>query len=301
MKLYLLSIIIGINALLGISYNEVISQNDLKSDSINTHLFTSSSVDENINSIGNYNNIQLDGPLSSNEDFVQQIKDLGIIIQPGNSYANDSYNTSDELEACAALVFQTLNKVSNDITENLKNLTLYFNNYGRRGLGGGNTVILRCKNVSDMELVGVFIHELGHIKDTGVFKGDFWAGDSEFKDGSQIIFNNDLSLDFYRISFTNEHLLKQEASYMDFVTEYAMTDPFEDFAETFNFYLLHGNEFRYLIESSPKLKQKYNYMKIFVFNGEEFHFDKDFNFTYIDQREYDSTLLSYNLKDFLDF
>ncbi len=301
MKLYLLSIIIGINTLLGITYNEVLSQNELESNSLNTHLFTSSSINDKIINSDNLYASPLETSSSAKEDFVQEIKNLGIILKPGNSYTDDSYNTVEELNACAELVFQTLNKVSVDITNNLKILTLYFNNYGRRGLGGGNTVILRCKNVSDMELIGVFIHELGHIKDTGVFKGDFLAGNSEFKDGSQIIFNNDLSLDFYRISFIDELTLKQGSSYMDFVTEYAMTDPFEDFAETFNFYMLHGNEFRSLIASSKKLKQKYDYMKINVFNGQEFYFDKGFSFTSIDKREYDSTLLSYNLKDFLDF
>ena len=32
-----------------------------------------------------------------------------------------------------------------------------------RGLGGGDTIYLRCNNVSDHELVGVFVHEMGHI------------------------------------------------------------------------------------------------------------------------------------------
>ncbi|MCC6643751.1 putative zinc-binding metallopeptidase, partial [Candidatus Peregrinibacteria bacterium] len=185
------------------------------------------------------------------------------------------------------------------------NLTLYFSSTGRRGLGGGSTIILRCQNVTDSELVGVLVHELGHIKDTGVLKGDFWAGESEFKDGEKAIFQNDLSLDFYRISFANEKALKKGAVEKDFVSGYAMSDPFEDFAETYNFYILHGEQFRKMAEDNPNLQAKYDYMRDIVFEGREYgnyeriSYDGDLSKELLKKRNYDSTILEYNLKEFL--
>ena len=40
-----------------------------------------------------------------------------------------------------------------------------------------------------------------------------------------------------------------------------MSDPFEDFAESFNMYLNHHNVFAILAASNNQLKQKYLYMQ----------------------------------------
>ncbi len=238
---------------------------------------------------------------NQNLDYLQEIKKLGITLHPGKDYAKDSNDNPETLKKCAGLVYKTLSTMPQDTVKKIKNLTLYSNSNGRRGLGGGSTIILRCQNVTDEELVSVLVHELGHIEDTGVLKGSFWAKSSEFMDGQADIYQNDLSLDFYRISFLDENTLKRQAKEQDFVSGYAMTDPFEDFAETYNFYLLHGESFRQMAEQNSALSKKYNFMKNSVFSGVEYSNDQQPNLVFSESRNYDVTVLGFDLNKFLAY
>jgi hypothetical protein len=246
-------------------------------------------------------NLEIKASELDDESFKKKLAKLGVTLHPGTDFAEDSvYNPISELH-CSSLIYRVLTLIPKETAEQLSDLTFYFNDTGRRGLGGGSTIILRCQNVTDRELVGVFIHELGHIFDTGVIKGNFWAGESEFMDGKNPVYKDDLSLDFYRISFKNDKTLKAAATNLDFVSGYAMSDPFEDFAESYNFYLLHGDDFRYLAVSNTALEQKYNFLKEKVFNGREFNLNDGLQVGDDGNRSYDSTLLHYDLDAFLNY
>ncbi len=236
---------------------------------------------------------------SEDVDIVQKIADMGIKLHPGSEYDKGSINTVADLDRCAGLVYQTLQALPDGIARNLKDLTLYFTNTGRRGLGGGSTIILRCKNVTDKELVSVLVHEMGHIEDTGELNGNFWTGASEFKDGKNAIYIDDKSLDFYRISFTDEKTRKANSSDLDFVSGYAKTDAFEDFAESYNFYLLHGDKFRMMAGANEKLMKKYEFMRDIAFSGKEYENDASTNSGSNKRRSFDVTVLDYDMKKFL--
>lgn len=229
----------------------------------------------------------------------KKIEEMGITVHPGTDYSSDSAGDPISKKHCAELIYRTLQIMPEETVEKLENLTMYFNSSGRRGLGGGSTIILRCQNVTDKELVAVLVHELGHIADTGVMKGNFWSGESEFMDGKNPVYNDDLSLDFYRISFFNEKELRSESNDLDFVSGYALSDPFEDFAESYTFYILHGNEFRQLAAENYKLALKYKFLKEKVFNGKEYDKDDNSLIAFYNQRNYDTTVLDFDLKKFL--
>jgi len=234
---------------------------------------------------------------SIDEHYANQLDSLDLRLYPGSTYNQNSRSTQGSLNHCKSLVFQTLTSLPKEHREYLQHLTLYFAE-GRRGLGGGSTIILRCSDVDDAELSSVLVHEMGHIVDTGLKTGDSWSGKSEFKDGSIPIYNNDLSLRFYRISWLDDQTIKTEAVAQDFVTGYAMTDPFEDFAESYNYYILHGKQFKEMAKYNVNLRQKFLYLKYFIFSGQEFDNDPSElpNFT---MRRYDSTILGYNHEKFL--
>lgn len=234
---------------------------------------------------------------SSDEHYANQLETLDLRLYPGSSYKTESRSTLGSLNHCKALVFQTLTSLPEEHREYLQHLTLYFAE-GRRGLGGGSTIILRCSDVDDAELSSVLVHEMGHIVDTGVKTGNIWTGNSEFMDGSLPIYNNDPSLRFYRISWLDDKTIKPEAEKTDFVTGYAMSDPYEDFAESYNYYILHGQQFKEMAKYDVELRRKYLYLKYFIFSGREFDNDQEElpNFT---MRRYDSTVLAYNLEKFL--
>ena len=120
------------------------------------------------------------------------------------------------------------------------------------------------------EFSAVLLHEFGHVIDLGGLTGTLPAGTSEFWDGTTPIFENDPSLNFYRISWTDATKRKKGGRSEDFVSGYAMSDPFEDFAETLVFYRRHGNAFREMMKGNESLEAKYRFFRDQVFSGEEF-------------------------------
>lgn len=234
---------------------------------------------------------------SIDEHYANQLETLDLRLYPGSSYKSESRSTLGSLNHCKSLVFQTLTSLPEEHRGYLQHLTLYFAD-GRRGLGGGSTIILRCSDVDDGELSSVLVHEMGHIVDTGLKTGNSWTGNSEFMDGELPIYNDDPSLRFYRISWENDKTIKVTSESTDFVTGYAMSDPYEDFAESYNYYLLHGRQFKEMAKYDVDLRRKYLYLKYFIFSGQEFDNDPNElpNFT---MRRYDSTILAYDYEKFL--
>ncbi len=236
-------------------------------------------------------------PVVEEVAYTDRIEDLGITLHPGTSFRDDSVAYPEVEKHCTELVYHTLTKFPAHQISQLKNLTLFYSEEGRRGYGGGDTIILRCTNVEDYELVAVLIHELGHVYDTGVLKGSERSGESNFRDGSKPVFNDDPSLEFYRISYVDDKTLKSSATALDFVSGYAMSDPFEDFAESYIFYLLHGDKFRKLAAHNETLSKKYDFLKEKVFAGKEYNFATDA--TDLKRRKYDTTVLAYDFEKYL--
>ncbi len=204
----------------------------------------------------------------------------------------------EEVLHCKALLYRTLQLFPEKNRQALKYLVLNFDSTARRGLGSGSRIKLRCADMSDQELVAVTIHELGHVYDLGILKGSKKTEESEFRDEKTPIYEDDLSLDFYRISWETEKKTKEDSSYLDFVSTYAETDAFEDFAETMLFYRLNGTQFRKFASVNDYLQRKYDFMKNKVFAGVEFESLVTEKMS-IARRDYDSTVMEYDLSKLL--
>jgi hypothetical protein len=289
LKTYLLAFIVGIQTFVGVNLTNDIIETRNNNQSYESRPVAMGGVSEDVKTAEN------------EEDYIRKIQAMGITLHPGKEFDQASTDDPEATGKCAALVYRTLQVMPEKPVKQIKNLTLYFSSEGRRGLGGGSTIILRCQNVVDEELVSVLVHELGHIQDTGVMQGNFWVKESEFRDGQSSIYLDDPSLDFYRISFKNEKALKKDATEEDFVTGYAMSDPFEDFAETYNYYLLHGASFREMIKHNQSLKSKYEFMRDKVFEGKEYSYDSNGLNDLFTAKNYDSTVIGFNLKKFLAY
>lgn len=181
-------------------------------------------------------------------------------------------------------------------TKSLKDLEIKNENNISRGLSSSSKIILHTSSIqSSQELIAVFIHEMGHITDLGSLKGKN-GYKTAFYDGKTPILNDDLSLIFYKISWKNSSTQKKSAKNSDFVSGYAQSDVFEDFAETYLFYKLHGDKFRGILNKSTALKKKYEFMKKHVFNGQEFQSLKYSNINFPYQNIFDATLLNFDEK-----
>lgn len=159
-----------------------------------------------------------------------------------------------------------------------------------RGLGGTNTVIINDYNLSDQEFIAVLVHEIGHVIDLGGIQGNPVASKSVFHDGGNPIFKNDFSTVYYAYSWKDNYEHSQSANRLDFVSGYAMTDPFEDFAESFVYYVLHNMEFKMMAKENEKLDLKYAYIRDYIFNGIELQ--SGLGTTNIQKRVWDATKLA---------
>lgn len=193
----------------------------------------------------------------------------GIRIHPGTEFRRDSKPTARSLNHCKALVYKAFYSLPDWHRSKLKDLTLFFSDKGTRGLGGDGTIILRCQNVTDYELTSVFIHEIGHIVDTG---------------------------GFHFLSWNNNDTAKSTSTRFDFVSGYASTDPYEDFAESYLYYVLHGTQFRELGKTNNTILQKYEFLKKNLFSNQEFSNEVDRVSS--KDRPFDATLLPFKLKNF---
>ncbi len=182
-------------------------------------------------------------------------------------------------------------------TAPLDDLTFRVDSKGSRGLAGSHSMILRTEGVSDLELLAVATHELGHVVDLGALTGVSGLT-TEFKDGHKEVYSDDVSLSYYRISWQDDMTKKEEAVSSDFVSGYAMSDPFEDFAESFLYYVVHGKEFKRLSVGSDALRAKYNFMKYDLFEGKEFlDNEQSYLTTSLSKRPWDATKEPFLMED----
>lgn len=149
--------------------------------------------------------------------------------------------------------------------DNLKNFyVLYSKENTNRGLGGADTIIV-TGNVDDQEFMALVTHECGHVVDLGELVGVERKVPSSFKDGNTVIWNDDPSVAFYRLSWVSSSTRKESSQDADFVSGYAKSDAFEDFAETFAYYALQRKEFARIAKKNPVLAAKYAFMRDVVF------------------------------------
>lgn len=179
----------------------------------------------------------------------------------------------------------------------VRNIILDYDEAAHRGLGGNGMVILRAVNMDTQEFIGVLIHELAHNVDYAFLSAEDRSSRSVFMDGSLPIYTSDPSLDFYSISWESNAKRIKTANNMDFVSGYAMSDPFEDFAESYAFYVFHNRDFKVLASTNEALYAKYVFMKNVVFEGQEFD-TGDLQAESLN-RPWDITVLSYDLSQFL--
>ena len=196
-------------------------------------------------------------------------------------------------------LMEVIDKLPPEHTSTLKNLVLDLDPNANRGLGGKSIIILRGINMGNEERDSVLIHEIGHIVDLGYMTEKNQDNASEFSDGKNPVYESDLSLEFYRLSWENEKIRKKTVGNTDFVSGYAMSDPFEDFAESYAYYVLHNKDFKAKTQTSDILLKKYEFLKNKVFKGIEFatgiYKPEDLN-----RRPWDVTVLNYDLNSFLN-
>lgn len=201
---------------------------------------------------------------------IQTLPASTTVVKPKHYAASSllSVVNQDDIHADQRILAdQVLRALPSWCRDNLKNFYVTYDPHAsNRGLGGEDTIIV-IGTVPANEFRALVTHECGHVSDLGGLRGTPNAGQSGFFDGNQPIFRNDPSVAFYQISWITGTINQPNTKATDFVSGYAESDPFEDFAETFAFYALHKKEFQRLAKANPVLKAKYDFMDLVVFSG----------------------------------
>lgn len=179
---------------------------------------------------------------------------------------NGYYSSKDKYMYLASAVY-ILRFIENNIQiglpidDALNTIIINDSSNTRRWYATWDTVTLNLWTVSSyaefMELVS---HELWHIVDLWVVRWYALQKDFNYTEFWQSVFSqDDPSLSYYAISWDSENIRKADATVPDFCSSYAMSDPFEDFAECHNLYLNHNSIFKLRAQQNAAMRQKYNF------------------------------------------
>ena len=75
----------------------------------------------------------------------------------------------------------------------------------------------------------------------------------------------DPSEEFYAISWVKPNIMKAWLSGSSFISGYAATNQYEDFAESFTMYVFHNKEFLKRAKVNNIVQKKYNFLKTRIF------------------------------------
>ncbi len=136
----------------------------------------------------------------------------------------------------------------------------------------------------DTEFAKLFIHELAHYIDIYSIASD--------------AIRDDISEDFYQISWQKPTVKRANQNTLDFVSGYAATNQYEDFAESFVFYVFHNSTFADRALRSESIREKYLFFANYIFPGGFFQ-GTDFSIGRVPSYVWDTTKISYSLQKYL--
>ena len=153
-----------------------------------------------------------------------------------------------------------------------------------RGKMQGRSITLSATVLRDGEFLKLLVHELGHYTD--------------IYDLVAVWDQADPSESFYTISWQDKTTKKSNETLANFVSGYAATNRYEDFAESFVFYIFHNREFSDRAMKNEALRQKYLFFSEHVFHQGEF-IDTDFRITKIPNYLWDTTKIPISVQKYL--
>jgi hypothetical protein len=152
-----------------------------------------------------------------------------------------------------------------------------------RGRMKWRNISLSSHIARDSEFLKLFLHELAHFVDIYILKN---------------IWGKDLSHNFYTISWQNPNTKRAWQKQINFVSGYAATNQYEDFAESFVFYVFHNRVFEDRALRDDIMRQKYLFFQQYVFPNGTF-VDTDFSLGKIPTYTWDTTKLPISLQKYL--
>lgn len=153
-----------------------------------------------------------------------------------------------------------------------------------RGKMQWHTITLSATVPKESEFLKLLVHELGHYVDIYSLIANSFGWDP--------------STSFYDISWIDTSTKKSNETLLSFVSGYASSNRYEDFAESFVFYIFHNREFADRAMKNDSLRQKYLFFSENIFSEWEF-VDTDFRIGKIPSYLWDTTKIPISIQKYL--
>ncbi|MFO0763707.1 MAG: hypothetical protein U0518_02495 [Candidatus Gracilibacteria bacterium] len=159
------------------------------------------------------------------------------------------------------------------------NITILETPHEPRAWINGSGIALSVANIGPSEVSALLIHEGAHHFDLTRFH------------------DNPVRTKFSSISWQASDLRKTNAKLEDFVSGYALTNDYEDFAESLTMFVLFNEEFAQRAGTNEALKKKYLFLQDFVFGQGEFQ-GTNYASGSIESYNWDTTRIEINQKKY---
>jgi hypothetical protein len=196
----------------------------------------------------------------------------------------ESIGTSPLIEPRKSLIRDVLRASEKRFTYNALTIILDTRQKEPRGKMQGHTITLAPGVQQDSEFVKLLVHEVSHYIDIFYLRSTLMARDP--------------SSTFYAISWKDKSTKKSTETLANFVSGYAATSQYEDFAESLTFYIFHNEEFADRALKNSTLREKYLFISRYVF-GDDTYIGTDFTLGKVPSYLWDTTKLPISLKKYL--
>ena len=197
----------------------------------------------------------------------------------------ESIGTSPLIEPRKILIQNILSSSVMEFSYSALRVVLDIHQKEPRGKMQWHQITLSPHIQKEWEFIKLLVHEVSHYIDI-------------FYLVSKPNGKSDPSQYFYRISWQDKTTKKSSETMASFVSWYAATNQYEDFAESLTFYIFHNDEFMERALKNDALRQKYLFISNFVFKNGEF-LDTNFGIGKIPSYLWDTTKLPISVKKYL--
>ncbi len=139
--------------------------------------------------------------------------------------------------------------------------------------------------LGEEEFLSVFIHEFAHYFDIYTW----WEQTDK------------TSQKFYDVSWKSLSVIRAWQSSNDFVSGYALTNQFEDYAESYLYFILHNEDFYQKSLNQISLARKYNFFAEEIFTDWQFQKTNFWGEASLKSYYWDITKLRVDIKNFLQY
>lgn len=208
------------------------------------------------------------------------------IFSAGEGFIIESIGSSKNVEPRKRLIEEVLSSDQMHFSYRALSIILDTKLIEPRWQMTGRSIRLSPNVVKESEFVQLLVHEIAHYIDIY----------SLIALGK----NPDPSSHFYEISWEGSRTKKPNETITNFISWYATTNQWEDFAESFTFYVFHNAEFAERALKNESLRKKYLFFSEYVFVGGTF-LDTDFGIGKVPNYIWDTTKVPVSVKKYLYF